>query len=65
MSSFLNVIVLAPDSTFYIRVEGSLVTLPSQECVVGVGMQLSLGVKEEYHYRVRQNGRLFANLENY
>ena len=44
-------------------------TLLSQECVVGVGMQLSLGVKQEYHYRVRQNGRLFAciaeNLEKY
>ena len=39
--------------------EGSLVqqvhfSVPSQECVAGVGMQLPLSVKHEYHYRARQ-----------
>ena len=39
-------------------VEGSLVrvsfSVPSQECVAGVGMQLPLSVKHEYYYRARQ-----------
>ena len=45
-------LVSAPDSAFYNWVEGSLVqrvhfSVPSQECVAGVGMQLPLSVKHE------------------
>ena len=58
-NALIYYLVLAPDSAFYNWVEGSLVqrvhfSVPSQECVAGVGMQLPLSVKHEYHYRARQ-----------
>ena len=59
-NSALCNLISAPDSAFYNWVEGSLVqrvhfSVPSQECVAGVGMQLPLSVKHEYHYHALED----------